>query len=176
MINKNRKMNNLFNSNTIIINEATLNDLKELWEVVSEYGKFMSYFLPSNIQSYNEFCDMWKERVVDTVIGRHSESNIFLGCGYLHQLIPGHYGTINIIKKRRYQSPDIIPAIWAGIKYFFEKYDLVKIVATIREGNIPSSNLAKQLGFTLDGILRHHMFIDGQWRDFQLYTILREDL
>ncbi len=169
-------MTDIFKSSTIGVNEATPKDLKELWGIIDEYGKLMSFFLSNNIYSYDDFCDMWNERIVDAIIGRDIKTGILLGCGYLHQLLPGHYATINVIKRRRYQSPEIIPAILAGLKYFFEKHDLVKIVATIREGNVPSSKLAKELGFTFDGILRHHMFIDGKWRDFKIYTILREEL
>lgn len=54
-------------------------------------------------------------------------------------------------------------SIIAVIGYAFNQCHFHKVIATVTEGNSPSFNLLKALGFTHEGTIRDNFKLDGRW-------------
>jgi len=61
------------------------------------------------------------------------------------------------------------------VDYLFLARDLVRVQATTDLRNVASQKVLEKAGFTREGVVRKSMFIHGEWRDLQLYSILREE-
>lgn len=57
----------------------------------------------------------------------------------------------------------------------FQKSELIRLYATISVGNEPSRRIVERLGFTLEGTLRRHHLIEGQFLDQWVYGLMREE-
>jgi RimJ/RimL family protein N-acetyltransferase len=66
-------------------------------------------------------------------------------------------------------------AVTIFVDYLFLSRDLVRIQATTDLRNTASQRMLEKVGFKREGIIRKSMFIRGEWRDLQLYSILREE-
>jgi RimJ/RimL family protein N-acetyltransferase len=66
-------------------------------------------------------------------------------------------------------------AVTIFVDYLFLSRDLVRIQATTDLRNTASQRMLETVGFKREGIVRKSMFIHGEWRDLQLYSILREE-
>jgi [ribosomal protein S5]-alanine N-acetyltransferase len=61
------------------------------------------------------------------------------------------------------------------LNYSFKQLNLNKIISYIVEDNSASLNLFNKLGFSKEGTLRKHFFIDGDYKDVVIMSLLRED-
>jgi RimJ/RimL family protein N-acetyltransferase len=66
-------------------------------------------------------------------------------------------------------------AVTIFVDYLFLSRDLVRIQAATDLRNMASQRILETVGFKREGIVRKSMFIHGEWRDLQLYSILREE-
>jgi len=66
-------------------------------------------------------------------------------------------------------------ALQAAIAWGFEHMHLHRIEARIHPENTPSLNLAKRLGFSVEGLLREAAFWSGQHHDLQVLSLLETD-
>lgn len=62
------------------------------------------------------------------------------------------------------------------IAYGFEKLELNKILIRAATENSASNNVAKRLGFRLEGVLRDDVQLNGVFYDGAVYGLLRQDL
>jgi ribosomal-protein-alanine N-acetyltransferase len=58
------------------------------------------------------------------------------------------------------------------LRFAFGPLDLHRVTAAIGPENLASIAVAKRLGFSYEGHLRHHVFTNGEWRDSLLYSLL----
>ncbi|MEH0449870.1 GNAT family N-acetyltransferase [Streptomyces sp. B21-102] len=58
------------------------------------------------------------------------------------------------------------------ITYAFKELRLHRISAAIGPDNAASIAVVQQLGFVREGVLRDHVFTNGQWRDSVLFSVL----
>ena len=61
------------------------------------------------------------------------------------------------------------------VDYLFLSKDMDCIQATTDVGNISSQKVLEKAGFQKEGIMRKRFFGNGEWRDMNLYSILREE-
>ena len=53
---------------------------------------------------------------------------------------------------------------------------LHRVELAIRPENVPSNKLAHSLGFRFEGLRKSFLHIDGDWRDHNVYVMLRDDV
>ncbi len=61
------------------------------------------------------------------------------------------------------------------VSFAFEEACLHRVWLNISAENQPSLAIARRLGFIKEGTLRQSLFIDGAWRDSQLFSLLEDD-
>lgn len=66
-------------------------------------------------------------------------------------------------------------AVITIMKYAFEELQLNKLYSTILEYNIPSMNLYKKCGWSVDGVLRESTFKGNQYVNEVAVSILKKD-
>jgi RimJ/RimL family protein N-acetyltransferase len=66
-------------------------------------------------------------------------------------------------------------AINIMVDYLFLSKEIVRIQAQTDVGNTASQKVLEKAGFKKEGIVRKLVFVRGEWRDFCLYSILREE-
>jgi len=66
-------------------------------------------------------------------------------------------------------------AVKVFVDYLFLLQAIERIQATTDHRNKASQRVLEKAGFTKEGIIRKMMFIRGEWIDFSLFSILREE-
>jgi RimJ/RimL family protein N-acetyltransferase len=61
------------------------------------------------------------------------------------------------------------------VQYAFNELNLHKIYARIDVHNVASWTVAEKMGFQLQGLEKHDLYIDGKYHDVKSYYILKED-
>lgn len=61
------------------------------------------------------------------------------------------------------------------VDYLFLSKENVRIQAQTDVRNVASQRVLEKVGFKKEGTLRKNFFIQGEWRDVLLYSILREE-
>lgn len=61
------------------------------------------------------------------------------------------------------------------IKHAFNQLNYHKIMTRVVDTNEKSARVWEKLGFQEEGNLRKHNFLDGEFRDFKIYGLLREE-
>ena len=61
------------------------------------------------------------------------------------------------------------------IKHAFQQMRYHKIKTRVVDTNDKSSRVWEKLGFQQEGTLRKHTFLDGEYRDFQIYGLLESE-
>jgi [ribosomal protein S5]-alanine N-acetyltransferase len=118
---------------------------------------------------------------------RREDTRGFLVCDRESGAIAG-YVMINNVVMRAFRSGALGYAVFAPcagrgyladgvelvIRYAFDEMDLHRLEANIQPGNQPSRNLAKRMGFRLEGLSPDYLYIDGAWRDHERWAITTE--
>ena len=66
-------------------------------------------------------------------------------------------------------------AVKIMVDYLFLSKDAVRIQAHTDVRNVASQKVLEKTGFKREGILRKYTFVRGEWSDFYVYSILREE-
>lgn len=68
-------------------------------------------------------------------------------------------------------------AVRLAIRYAFDDggLQLHRIQASIDPENLASIRIAEKCGFRLEGVAKRYLFLDGKWRDCQIFAVTNED-
>jgi aminoglycoside 6'-N-acetyltransferase len=66
-------------------------------------------------------------------------------------------------------------AVQIIVDHLFLTKDIVRIQAVTNVGNKPSQRILEKTGFTKEGTLRKVGYVEGEWTDAYIYSILREE-
>jgi ribosomal-protein-serine acetyltransferase len=61
------------------------------------------------------------------------------------------------------------------VTYAFQVLKMNRVQLKVGIGNSRSSNIAKKLNFTFEGVLREAEFLNGRFQDLEVYSILRNE-
>jgi hypothetical protein len=140
-----------------------LSGCKEWWDV---WG---------GVRGEEQFVRWFKLVSKDSLTGLHD--NRPFGCVFLSEIKQGKWAAAQLFKIPGYlQLKEFLPAMREALPRFFERHDLRKLVALVRQRNLPSYLIVRALGFHNDGVLREHAYVNGQWVDYWLMTLFRHEL
>ena len=156
----------------------TKQDLDSVYEIFSkdEITKQYGMFPIDNMEKAT--------KLLDTLI-KEKEHGIVLKS--INQVI----GTIGLVayhekNKRAELAYGLLPEFWhkgymteavdSFVKHLFNSTDLNRIETFIYPDNLASCKIMDKLGFVKEGFLRQRSVARGEFKDFYLYSILREDI
>lgn len=147
----------------------------EILVMAKEHPKFWPQFL-AWINTEDELVQrdvleefpIWTLRVEGKTLGA-----IWLDCPDPHTVAVG------IVKQKYLSSSAVLMALaWHRDSWLNEVFNIGtvdRIIATFDKSNRAVRAMCDVCGFKKDGILRHHVKINGEWRDYELWTLLREE-
>lgn len=75
-----------------------------------------------------------------------------------------------------YESQGLMSeAVKAAIGYMFSKQNIHRIMANYIPSNMRSAKLLKNLGFTIEGLAKKYLLINGQWEDHVLTSLTNQE-
>lgn len=101
----------------------------------------------------------------ETIIGTINLNSIVLGA--LHGANLG-YG----LSARNQGQGYMTEAGARLVTYAFEKLNLHRLMAAYMPHNHRSANVLKRLGFQVEGLAKDYLFIDGQWQDHVMTSLV----
>ena len=61
------------------------------------------------------------------------------------------------------------------VDHLFSNFDIARIQAETHPGNVATQRVLEKNGFILEGVLRKKVFSRGSWRDYVLYSLIRDE-
>ena len=65
-------------------------------------------------------------------------------------------------------------AVKRTIEYMFEEQNIHRIMANYMPSNTRSAKLLQTLGFTIEGLAKKYLLINGQWEDHILTSLTNQ--
>lgn len=104
-------------------------------------------------------------RTTDQIIGVINLNDIvrgsFMSANLSYYIDSGH-------QRRGYMTE----ALEHVIRLSFEVFGLHRLEAAIQPDNLPSKELIKRCGFTMEGVSSDLLFINGKWRDHERWALV----
>lgn len=167
----------------LLLRKITLNDASDMFEYacnpeVSEYTMWSAhtsiedtkYFLKSITKMYK------RRELVDWGIVHKVEKKFIGTCGFVEWSMTHSRAEIGYALSRSYWGEGYMSeAVNAVIEFGFREMLLNRIEAKCKVSNIGSARVMEKVGMQLEGILRQHIFVKGEYWDLKIYSILRDD-
>jgi len=148
------------------IHELHPGDFMDLHDMYKDWGQ-----IDDSIATVPDMYRYYQAHVKDAVKVVHNK--VIVGAVWLDHLYPGFYASLNLIRNKRRPAAEFALYCDLVLDHFFRKHDLEKIIGVTwrREAIL----FARYFGFRYDGVIRHHARVEGEWKDFKLISILREE-
>jgi len=163
----------------------------DISSIIGYFQKNSVHFAPTDPTMPEGFFSepFWIERIQKSLVEFKSESSLrlFIFPEESRQVI----GTVNFTQMFRgpfqacylgygidldYQGKGLMyEALVAAIQFVFGELNFHRIMANHLSENERSARLLKRLGFTVEGLARNYLFINGAWRDHVLNSLQNPD-
>jgi ribosomal-protein-alanine N-acetyltransferase len=80
-----------------------------------------------------------------------------------------------VISRLYWNKGYMTEALREVIRFGFEKMSLERVEARCFVENLSSERVMQKCGMKLEGVLRNSMFVKGEFRNFKIYSILRDE-
>lgn len=176
----------LLKSPRLLIRHGRPDDISAILAYYAENAKYLAPFEPLKPSKFYTR-QYWEidlaQRIEDTKAGRSLKLFIFLQ--EEPQPLIGTLNFSNCIRNvsqsctvgyslgEAYQGKGYMSeALQTGIKYMFTKMQFHRISANYIPHNKRSGKLLKRLGFAVEGYARDYLYINGQWQDHVLTSLV----
>jgi RimJ/RimL family protein N-acetyltransferase len=139
--------------------------LEENGHIKTDFGRRFAY-LDASQSSPRDFKMFIIQKKDGTKIG-----DIHHGLNQPHELMEIHYWLVQKERNKGYATE----AVQLMVDYLFLSKELTRIQAITDVRNKPSQRVLEKTGFKKEGTIRNCYFNRGAWRDYYLYTTLREE-
>ena len=164
-----------FSLGRVSVELTRLEHLPALWAILKDRPTFWAGNGGTSPEALPGFVEWWRQNALDGLTG--FDNGRIVGGAFLDLIYPGLYATVHVFKERGYLNPRMISGIMkSGIPIFFERHNLEKLVGIVPINNRAVVRLAKAVGMSIRGTLRHHQKVNGQWQDYYWCEILKEEL
>lgn len=146
-------------------------------EIKSELGFIDQAAFDKQLDIYRQGHTSYNRSLVQIQLALKKTYEIIGSCGYhnwetKHKRAELGYWLYKEEHKRKGYMGEALKAI---IKYGFEVLELNRIEACIGKDNVASQKLVLANGFTKEGVLRRHYFINEKFEDSLIYSLLRNE-
>lgn len=168
---------------SIYLRELTGGDIKTLnvWrnekELIDHLGSPFRYInIETDEKWFEQYMNNRGNQVRCAII--EEKTNEFIGVVYLTDIDTinrtGFYGIL--IGEKKYQGKGYgTLALLKILEHAFCNLNLNKVFGFFLEENIRSINVAKKCGFSEEGIMRQHVFKNGEYKNIVIMSVLKEE-
>lgn len=166
----------------LFLREQSLADVEALYAILSDPDNVRFYdTLFTDVEQVRRFIERNHARF------RHHEgirwgiilktTHSFIGsCGYIWNR-EHRYATVSYVLDKQYWGRGLMPeALRSMIGFAFKLHPLHRVEAEVVSPNTASMRVLQKLGFREEGIRRERYFIDGNYYDEKLFSLLRSDI
>jgi ribosomal-protein-alanine N-acetyltransferase len=114
------------------------------------------------------------DRSLRLFLFRRGEDDRVIGVANFTQFMRGaaHYCTLGYAIDQAEEGKGLMrEALSAAIEHIFQEKNLHRVQANYMPRNERSGALLKRLGFTIEGLARDYLLIDGRWEDHVLTSL-----
>ncbi|UCE59664.1 MAG: GNAT family N-acetyltransferase [Phycisphaerales bacterium] len=165
----------------IILRLLTEDDLEELLTRANDYsqkGEFIStkFLVPAVFRKeFNEH-GWWQDNkgmmLITDKNGRMLGSIVFFEA-FMHEA--GYEIGYGILRQDDRGQGYITEALRIFSAYLFELKPIARLHAKMVKGNVASQRVLEKCGYRLEGTFKRFGFVRGEYRDHEVYALLRED-
>jgi ribosomal-protein-alanine N-acetyltransferase len=140
------------------------------------HGSWVS--APDSTERFKAFLSRAGREDQASYLIRHSACGGLVGYVNINNIIRGalRSGYLGYAAFRSHAGRGLMTAgLAAVVTDAFGGLGLHRLEANIQPDNAPSRGLVRRLGFRREGFSPRYLFIDGQWRDHERWTVLAED-
>jgi [ribosomal protein S5]-alanine N-acetyltransferase len=140
------------------------------------HGAWLS--APDNVERFTAFLSRAAREDQASYLIRHSACGGLVGYVNVNNIVRGalRSGHLGYAAFRSHTGRGLMTAgLAAVVTDAFTSLSLHRLEANIQPGNAPSLKLVRRLGFRREGYSPRYLFIDGQWRDHERWSVLAED-
>jgi ribosomal-protein-alanine N-acetyltransferase len=168
----------------ITLRELRLDDAKDYLSYITdpEVAGFISDCdLPSNLAEAESELNYWRQLFLKDMaiywgVALSSSDKLIGTCGFNHINFYHGRGEISYDLSKEYWHKGIMKTALEEICGFaFEVIALNRIQATTEVNNDSSRFLLEKLGFMEEGVLRNYGKLNGQQRNYYIYSLIKED-
>lgn len=127
--------------------------------------------------------DTWLAKTVSGpnvgLIARETTSGAIVGVVSLNEIIGGLFQNayLGFYGMSAFGGRGLMTdAVRQATRYAFDDLGLHRLEANIQPGNSRSIGLVRRLGFRMEGFSPDYLFISGEWRDHERWSLLSTDL
>ncbi|WP_242927033.1 GNAT family N-acetyltransferase [Pontibacter vulgaris] len=167
----------------LVLREVTINDAPAIYTLIDSYRAYLREWLP-----FIDFSRSVKdnEAYLKSVTSEDNVTDQVFAIVYLERLVGIiAYKTIDLLNRKLeigywlgepYQGKGIMRRCCSALmQHAFENMGINRIQIKVGEGNFKSSNIPKNLGFTIEGIEREGEFLNGRFLDLEIYSLLKTE-
>lgn len=139
------------------------------------HGSFMA--LPRTSEAFHAYVARYSQGTEESLLVCDAATGVAAGLVNLNSIIRGRFQNASLAYAAfvPYAGHGYLSAgVRLAIRYAFEELRLHRLDAQIQPANTASINLVRRLGFRHEGLLPDLLFIDGAWRDHELWAITNE--
>lgn len=174
----------LLRNDALLLRELAPGDAAALYQQFSDPEVTRYYDLDpfTDPTQGEQLLALWRQRYerrfgVRWAICRTSEPEQLLGtCGYNLWVQASARAVLGFDLNRAHWRQGIMrQALGLVLDYGFDTMELNRAEAVVFRDNTASSGLLSDLGFTREGLLRQYEYLNGDFEDMYMYSLLRSD-
>lgn len=155
-----------------------------LFDTVDNNREHLSRFLPwvgnmqsvENFKTYIEYCELQYQQKTDVSFVIMVNNKTAGRIGMHHMQLQNKSGAIGYWLAKEFEGRGIVTrACKTIIRYGFEELALNRIEIKAAENNIRSQAIPEKLHFKKEGILREAEWVNNEFLDIVLYSMLRSE-
>jgi RimJ/RimL family protein N-acetyltransferase len=167
--------------NKVCLRPIEISDLGNLhrWINDPEIRQFLKNYTPLNLQAEREYIEALTSRKNDisfAIVKR--EGNEHIGSIALHQINwkDRLANTGTMIGEKQYWGQGYgTEAKLLLLRYAFDTLNLHRVCSKVYDFNSRSLAYAKKCGYVQEGVMRKHIFRDGNYHDVVFFGVFREE-
>jgi RimJ/RimL family protein N-acetyltransferase len=157
------------------VGEFRLAHLPQLFRIIKETSNFFGDDQGWITESVTSFSVWWHRSVKDSLVV--TKDGKVAGAMYVDALHPNWKASPHVVLdvKHARNPENTFEIVHFGLFYLFGKYNLQIVSGLVDKENESRVKFITRNGYTIDGVVRKHKFRDGEWKDFYMCTITREE-
>ena len=167
----------------LVLRKLALSDAEDLYGFTSvpEVSEYLTWECHKSIETTIKFLESVLDKYSNKEVSQWGielkDTHKLIGISGFIGWCPEHSkAEIAYVLSNKYWNRGLMTeALEAVVDFGFEVMDLNRLEAKVEVGNISSEKVLQKLGMVHEGTLRKFTYVKGEFKDYELYAILRDE-